>query len=86
MEEVKVIEHVKVLKLERRRRALGKIMKLDDASVITVKGEHSRREGSAYHTDYERMKKTRTVGAYKKAGGDTGILRAAIKEKYVSVA
>jgi hypothetical protein len=66
--------------------ARGKIMKLDDASVITVKGEHSRREGSAYHTDYERMKKTRTVGAYKKAGGDTGILRAAIKEKYVSVA
>lgn len=59
--------------------------KFTDDQAITVKGEHSRREGSRYHGQYEQMKKAKTVGAFVKAGGERSVLNAAVAEGYAAV-
>jgi hypothetical protein len=60
----------------------------DDGSKIKVIGEHSRREGSRYHTGYENLRKAATVGAFRKKHPDDAneLLRNAAKDGYIEIA
>lgn len=59
--------------------------KMEDSTPIRVVGEHKRRPGSVFHGHYEKMKKTKTLGAYRAADGEMAALRAAAAEGYVKL-
>lgn len=57
----------------------------DETPLRVIGKEHGRREGSRYHTNYGYMGRAKTVGEYRKLGGQQDSLRDAIKEGYVKV-
>lgn len=65
----------------------GRKNAFDDAQSLTVKAnaEHTRRETSRYGRHYELMRKVKTVGEYRKKGGEQDALRDAVKEGYAKI-
>lgn len=57
----------------------------DEQKITMLVKENPRREGSDVYDQFEMLKKSKTVGAYKKAGGRTATLAKCVKNDWAKV-